>query len=626
MLKILIRAAFIFLLTLIGTVKVFGQLSFCNGVGGPPIYKEDFGQGTTNGPPLPAGVTNYVYKDSNPQDGAYTVTNNMQVLPAAHNTGDHTGNENGKALVVNADFTPGIFYQTPIEGLCENTTYEFSAWLLNIYDPKSNVCPDAIPINVRFEIWDATDTYRLAGGDTGDIHETSTPQWQHAGLTFTSEAGQGSIILKMINNGAGGCGNDLAIDDIQFKTCGDATDIMTTGGQRSTTVCASAGAANATLQTEVKNSVYASPVYQWEVSPDGINFTDISGAVNPSYTTPLLNKTTYYRARIAEDQVNLTNSLCNNYTSIFKFAFADDPPIPVASDTEFVLCDGNPVNLKAEPLNGAVIDWYDSPSGGTLLAEATGTLVVDHGGQYFAEARLPDAGCTSEGRAAFNVREDSSPQVSDETVFKCASETITLEAGAEADSYRWDSGETTPEIIVSNAGAYNVTLFSPLGCQSTRIITVVDVEAPVIQDVVRQGNFIEVMATGNSALRYSLDGINFQEDNTFELPQDPIGTVFVMDEKGCTTVKKAFQFLVVPDYFTPNGDGYNDLWEIRGLRVYKKVHIAIFDRFGKLLKQVQAPPYQWNGIYRGESLPSSTYWYLIEADDKEIKGKVLLKR
>jgi hypothetical protein len=132
-------------------------------VGGPPIFNENFGQGTANGPALVSGTTNYTYTANNPQDGFYTITNNMQrVIPASHNTGDHTGNTDGKALVINADFTPGIFYQTPVTGLCENTTYEFSAWLLNIYDPASNACPSPIPINVRFEIWDATNTRLLS--------------------------------------------------------------------------------------------------------------------------------------------------------------------------------------------------------------------------------------------------------------------------------------------------------------------------------------------------------------------------------------------------------------------------------------------------------------------------------
>lgn len=625
--NVVMRGLVIFIIALMATSPVSAQLSFCQGVGGPPIFNEDFGQGTANGPPLAPGITNYTYASNSPEDGFYTLTNNMQrVITASHNTGDHTGNADGKALVVNADFTPGIFYQTSVSGLCENTTYEFSAWLLNIYDPGSNICPSPIPINVRFEIWDATNTRLLSGGGTGNIRETATPQWQKAGLSFTTEVGQGNVILKMINNGVGGCGNDLAIDDIQFRTCGDDTAITTADDDTSATFCLSDGMRSETLNATVQNSVYSSPVYQWEVSGDGENFTDIIGETKTSYTTPLVNSTNYYRARIAEDVVNLYNSSCNNYTSIFALRFADDPPVPTGQDTDLVVCDGVAIMLKAQTAQIYTIDWYDSPTGGNLLSENSNSFEVNSGGFYYAEARLAAGGCISPGRAEFRVREGTSPLVRDESITKCAEEQITLESTASAESYLWSTGEKTPNIQVSDPGIYIVTLTGVLGCTSVRTITVANTVAPVIEKITRDGNFITVYATGNPGLRFSLDGINYQISNMFELPEDPVGTVYVQDENGCTTVQEDYRFIIIPDYFTPNGDGYHDIWTIRGLRVYNKVKLSIFDRFGKLLKQVPTNPYEWDGIYRGTPLQSSTYWYLLEIDGKTLRGNILLKR
>ncbi|MCB4800361.1 hypothetical protein LG649_16050, partial [Tamlana sp. PT2-4] len=87
---------------------------------------------------------------------------------------DHTpGDSNGRMLIINADFTAGEFYQTTVSGLCENTTYEFSSWMINLLPPSS--CGGGIPINVKFEIWDNTDTNLLASGDTGDINGTTNP-------------------------------------------------------------------------------------------------------------------------------------------------------------------------------------------------------------------------------------------------------------------------------------------------------------------------------------------------------------------------------------------------------------------------------------------------------------------
>ena len=112
------------------------------------------------------------------------------------------------------------FYRTTVSGLCEGTTYQFSAWVLNLVK-VGGFCSSPIPINVKFEIWDSTNTNVLASGDTGDISAGTSPNWETYGLVFQTLVGQNEVILKMINNGKGGCGNDLAIDDIEFKSCGE---------------------------------------------------------------------------------------------------------------------------------------------------------------------------------------------------------------------------------------------------------------------------------------------------------------------------------------------------------------------------------------------------------------------
>ena len=94
--------------------------------------------------------------------------------------------------------------------------------------PPNGCGGNGIPINVRFEIWDITDTNLLASGDTGNVSGSTSPDWLQYGLVFQTEPGQTAVILKMINNGIGGCGNDLAIDDIVFKTCGDFISIIDT--------------------------------------------------------------------------------------------------------------------------------------------------------------------------------------------------------------------------------------------------------------------------------------------------------------------------------------------------------------------------------------------------------------
>jgi hypothetical protein len=145
------------------------------------------------------------------------------------------------------------------------------------------------------------------------------------------------------------------------------------------------------LNATIQNSVYKSPVYQWEVSTDGVNFRDLIGETNTNYTTPLISTTKYYRARIAEDVVNLNNSSCNNYTSIFAFRFAEDPPVPTGKNTDLVVCDHVAITLIAETAQIYTIDWYDSPAGGNLLNENSRSFEVNSGGMYYAERGFPMA-------------------------------------------------------------------------------------------------------------------------------------------------------------------------------------------------------------------------------------------
>jgi len=67
-----------------------------------------------------------------------------------------------------------------------------------------------------------------------------------------------------------------------------------------------------------------------------------------------------------------------------------------------------------------------------------------------------------------------------------------------------------------------------------------------------------------------------------------------------------------PLYFTPNGDGYNDTWNIYGIANQPDATIYIFDRFGKLLKQISPSGQGWDGTYNGNPMPTSDYWFTVE--------------
>ena len=132
--KLLLKIIIIFIV-LFSFEDGYAQLGFCNGNSGDPIFTETFGTGTTQ-TPLPAGTTTYTFSSATPNDGFYTVSSSTAFFDW-HDVSDHTeGDSNGKCLIVNADFTAGEFYKTAITGLCENTSYEFSAFLITFQEVR----------------------------------------------------------------------------------------------------------------------------------------------------------------------------------------------------------------------------------------------------------------------------------------------------------------------------------------------------------------------------------------------------------------------------------------------------------------------------------------------------------
>jgi gliding motility-associated-like protein len=104
----------------------------------------------------------------------------------------------------------------------------------------------------------------------------------------------------------------------------------------------------------------------------------------------------------------------------------------------------------------------------------------------------------------------------------------------------------------------------------------------------------------------------------------------VEDTEGCTNLTIDVLVIDYPKYFTPNGDGIHDTWKIIGLEAKHNAKIYIFDRYGKLMNQMDPLGEGWNGKYNGEDLPSTDYWFTIDYKEKDqqklFKAHFSLKR
>jgi gliding motility-associated-like protein len=200
------------------------------------------------------------------------------------------------------------------------------------------------------------------------------------------------------------------------------------------------------------------------------------------------------------------------------------------------------------------------------------------------------------------------------------------------------TGFTGSSYAPTQGGEYSVLVTNSItGCQDIDSTIVNESEPPTVTAVLTSLAFavnhvIEATAIGSGVYEYSLDGGPWQESGIFENVSPGEHIVTARDVNGCGISSAIVIVIDYPLYFTPNGDGYNDTWNIVGIENQPNAKIYIFDRYGKLLKQITPMSNGWNGTYNGNRLPTSDYWFTVEYDEpsngtrKQFKAHFSLKR
>ncbi|OJX52446.1 MAG: hypothetical protein BGO88_03995 [Flavobacterium sp. 38-13] len=196
---------------------------------------------------------------------------------------------------------------------------------------------------------------------------------------------------------------------------------------------------------------------------------------------------------------------------------------------------------------------------------------------------------------------------------------------------------TTNMHIATEPGTYEVIVTNlTTGCTATATTTVgtssiAIAEATVGRDF-NKSQTITVNVTGGSGqYEFQLNGGAPQTSNQFTNIYEGEYEITVRDTQGCGLITLTVYALNYPYYFTPNADGYNDTWNIDGLANQPEAQIFIFDRYGKLIKQIFPSSAGWDGTYNGHPLPATDYWFKLlyksrDGVNKEFKAHFALKR
>lgn len=189
--------------------------------------------------------------------------------------------------------------------------------------------------------------------------------------------------------------------------------------------------------------------------------------------------------------------------------------------------------------------------------------------------------------------------------------------------------------VITEAGTYSVTAYSADGCRSeTRTVNVNNPTTPIITSVDVSGTSIIVGANngGEGPMEYSLDAVFWQSNNRFDNLTPGETYMIYVRSAGCMVTSYEVTMIFFPNFLSPNDDGKNDTWAIRGIESDAGATIKIFDRYGKIfVDTVFEGEYEWNGRYMGRNVASGDYWYIINVPgdgilpDKKFTGHVTVR-
>ncbi len=359
--------------------------------------------------------------------------------------------------------------------------------------------------------------------------------------------------------------------------------------------------------------------------------TFVCSKFNKTLTAKRVDTTTNsYLWSIGNTSQFIQTNLPNTYWVIHTFSnrcfnidtfrvVSGDPTLNIGNDIAFCNTDSVHVTATVQPQNGIFL-WNTGSTRNSIYVNTAGLFSVNYS--------LPN-GCYLEDTIVSMVKPIPYALLGKDTAL-CSSESITLNAFYPNATYTWNTGATTASINVKDSGIYTVTNVLN-GCSNSDTIFINRKKSPIAN----AGNDVAIIIGGTARLKafQTINNIDYlwypntglSNPNFSATNANPVNSqsyyLKVTSIDNCVAYDTVFvevknTELIVPNAFSPNGDGINDKWEINLLNSLFTAKVQVFNRNGQQVFSSTGYDKPWDGTFNGNPVPSGTYYYVIDLDTK----------
>lgn len=314
--------------------------------------------------------------------------------------------------------------------------------------------------------------------------------------------------------------------------------------------------------------------------------------------------------------VTVSNGICEDSSSIEIFPQAS-PLIELGPTQD--LCPGDSLQLGLNTSNGSTLLWS---TGAT-----TDSIWVSSGGSYSVIA--DSAGCNSYDTVLVNLIPAPPVDLGPVDSLVCDEDSLNLSAGLMGDSYLWSTGDTNATLTVFTSGPYTLQV-SQNGCLGSDSIFVRFDRSPEydlgpdIEHCGRDPQYLLSVGNPDGQVLWSTGEISAETEVT------DFGFYWVDVQNQCglvsdtveVRIRSSAEEVFIPNVFSPNGDGNNDLYEVQAENL-EDFFFRIFDRWGNVMDESNQQAVNWNGQDGDRPAPEGVYYY--NGRVRDCRGELVTK-